>query len=268
MIEYYTQFWTNYFNFQGRARRSAYWYAFLMNIIIATVLSVLKTMVPQLSFLYGLYGLAALIPGLSLCVRRLHDTGRSGLWLLAGLLPSVVIEFLILFGGYSAALFIGRHMLIVSLIALIPAIVLLVFFCQDSDHQNYYGPNPKYHYDTEPENAYTVGPQSRPATGSSFYKAAGEQQPSRIFHDEEGITPRPVNSFYKVAEEQQPSKIFHDEEDIAPRPVNSFYKAAGEQQPSKIFHDEEDITPRPVNSFYKGTADGSQSRAIFHDDEN
>ena len=145
MLNYYTEFWTNYFDFQGRARRSAYWYTWLMNIIVITILSVLKTSIPQLTILYGAYGLAALIPQLSISVRRLHDTGRSGLWLLLGALPAAGLIFLTFFGGYSVVAFVARHMILVTLIALAPTAVLIFFFCKDSDLDNYYGQSPKYH---------------------------------------------------------------------------------------------------------------------------
>lgn len=210
MIEYYTEFWKNYFNFQGRARRSEYWYTWLMNIIIITVLSVLKAFVPKLSFLYGLYGLAVLIPQISLSVRRLHDTGKSGLWLLAGLLPAAAIELLILFGGYSVVFFVGSHPVLVSLVALIPVIVLIVFFCQDSDSDNYYGPSPKYSSESEPmEHSYA-------ATESSFYKRDESQAVP---------PPAPERSFYnKPKVEETPKKGFYNRDKIEPKQERSFYK--------------------------------------------
>jgi uncharacterized membrane protein YhaH (DUF805 family) len=61
----------------------------------------------------GILQLALLIPTLAVGARRLHDTGRSGWWLLIGLIPIV---------GW---------------------IILLVFFVQDSQPANQYGPNPK-----------------------------------------------------------------------------------------------------------------------------
>jgi len=64
--------------------------------------------------LVGIYALASVVPSMSLSVRRLHDTGRSGWWLLIGLVP--------LFGG----------------------IVLFVFTVLDSEPgPNLYGPDPK-----------------------------------------------------------------------------------------------------------------------------
>jgi uncharacterized membrane protein YhaH (DUF805 family) len=109
-----------YADFSGRARRSEYWYFLLFYMLILIALSVVDVVMGWFStdagvgVLSGIYTLALLIPSLSVSVRRLHDTDRSGWWLLIGLLP--------LIGG----------------------IVLLVFFVQDSQAgANRFGPNPK-----------------------------------------------------------------------------------------------------------------------------
>jgi uncharacterized membrane protein YhaH (DUF805 family) len=100
--------------FNGRARRKEYWMFFLFNIIIAVVLGIVEGIVGGPGVLGALYGLAVLLPGIGVSIRRLHDTDRSGWWLLIGLVP------------------------------LIGAIVLLVFFVQDSQAaENQHGPNPK-----------------------------------------------------------------------------------------------------------------------------
>lgn len=111
----------NYVGFTGRSRRSEYWYFTLFYLVIAIVLSVLDSIVfggsgegkgtPVLS---GLFMLAMLLPSIAVGIRRLHDTDRSGWWLLIGLVP------------------------------LIGFIVLIVFFVQDSKPgDNRFGPNPK-----------------------------------------------------------------------------------------------------------------------------
>lgn len=105
-----------YANFDGRARRSEYWFFFLFVLLASIVLSFLGGMlgVPRLArTLYGLFVLVIFVPSLSLIWRRLHDTGRSGLWFLLTFIP------------------IGQ-------------IVLLILFCLDSQPgENEYGPNPK-----------------------------------------------------------------------------------------------------------------------------
>lgn len=109
-----------YVDFNGRARRKEYWFFVLFNLIISCVLSAIDVFIGTYSvsagvgLLAGLYALAVLLPGIGVTVRRLHDTGRSGWWILIALVPLV---------GW---------------------IVLLVFMLIDSQPgTNAYGPNPK-----------------------------------------------------------------------------------------------------------------------------
>lgn len=116
---WYLEVLKKYAVFNGRARRKEYWMFVLFNLIIAFALGLIEGfagIAPEIdqSILANLYTLVVLIPSIAVSVRRLHDTGRSGWWLLIGLVP------------------------------LIGAIVLLVFMVQDSKlGQNQYGPNPK-----------------------------------------------------------------------------------------------------------------------------
>lgn len=106
-MDWYLKALKNYVNFEGRARRKEYWFFVLINAIVSTVLSIL--LLP----LSWLYSVAVFLPSLAVTVRRLHDIGRSGWWILIGLIPIV---------GF---------------------IVLLVFMFTDSVDDNHYGPNPK-----------------------------------------------------------------------------------------------------------------------------
>ncbi|MBI3916739.1 MAG: DUF805 domain-containing protein [Betaproteobacteria bacterium] len=113
-MNWYLDVLKKYAVFNGRARRKEYWMFFLFNIIIMVVLGIVEGIFGGPGVLGALYGLAVLLPGIGVSIRRLHDTDRSGWWLLIGLVP------------------------------LIGAIVLLVFFVQDSQAaENQYGPNPK-----------------------------------------------------------------------------------------------------------------------------
>jgi uncharacterized membrane protein YhaH (DUF805 family) len=104
---------TQYVGFSGRARRSEYWFFVLFNILVSIVASIIGGLI-KFPLLATLVSLALLLPALAVSVRRLHDTGRTGWWLLIGLIP------------------------------LVGLIVLIVFFVQDSNPgQNAYGPNPK-----------------------------------------------------------------------------------------------------------------------------
>lgn len=124
MINYWKNAITkNYANFNGRARRSEYWYYTLMNIILIIGLQVLIFLAAMsqlgvvsmiLGAVYLIYALGTLVPSLAVAVRRLHDVGKSGWFIL------------------------------ISLIPLIGGIWLLVLMCTDSmPGENEYGPNPK-----------------------------------------------------------------------------------------------------------------------------
>lgn len=118
-MNWYLKVLKQYVDFNGRARRKEYWMYTLFNIIalvIASVLDRVLGMAGELGYgpVYGLYALATLLPSLGVCVRRLHDTDRSGWWVLIGLVP------------------------------IIGAIVLLVFMVSEGTRgDNAYGPDPK-----------------------------------------------------------------------------------------------------------------------------
>jgi uncharacterized membrane protein YhaH (DUF805 family) len=113
-MNWYLAVLKKYAVFSGRARRKEYWLFVLFNLIITFVLGFVEGLAGGPGVVGMLYSLAVFIPGIAVSVRRLHDTGRSGWWLLIGLIP------------------------------LIGAIVLLVFVIQDGKPgQNQYGANPK-----------------------------------------------------------------------------------------------------------------------------
>ncbi|MYZ09002.1 DUF805 domain-containing protein [Streptomyces sp. SID2999] len=113
-MHWYVDVLKKYAVFSGRARRKEYWMFALFSLIISIVLTILDNAL-DINFLATIYGLAVLLPSLAVGVRRLHDTSRSGWWLLIALIP------------------------------LIGAIVLLVFFVSEGKPEaNEYGPNPKY----------------------------------------------------------------------------------------------------------------------------
>jgi uncharacterized membrane protein YhaH (DUF805 family) len=104
---------TQYATFTGRARRSEFWWFVLFNAMVSVVVSIIGS-AAHTSILSTIVSLALLLPGLAVSVRRLHDTGRSGWWVLLDLVPLV---------GW---------------------IVLLVFCAQDSQPgTNAHGPSPK-----------------------------------------------------------------------------------------------------------------------------
>ena len=104
-----------YATFSGRATRSEYWYVVLFGYLLALLIVLLGMMVDSPELIIGLssvLSLILLVPGLAVCIRRLHDTGRSGWWYLLVLIP-----------------YIG-------------AFALLIIFCLKSSEDNKYGPKP------------------------------------------------------------------------------------------------------------------------------
>jgi uncharacterized membrane protein YhaH (DUF805 family) len=66
----------NYANFDGRARRSEYWWFFLATFLTAIVAMVISPI------LYFIVFLAVIIPSIAVGVRRMHDVGKSGWYIL------------------------------------------------------------------------------------------------------------------------------------------------------------------------------------------
>ena len=119
-MNWYLKVLKQYAVFSGRARRKEYWFFTLFNVLFSVVLSVVDvatgTANPAsgVGLLGGLYALGVFLPSLGVSIRRLHDTDRSGWWLLIVLIP------------------------------LIGAIVLLVFMLLDgTPARNRFGENPR-----------------------------------------------------------------------------------------------------------------------------
>jgi uncharacterized membrane protein YhaH (DUF805 family) len=90
LIENYLAVVKRYVDFDGRARRREYWLFVLCNMIISVVFGILSAITRGsmiIMALSSLYSLAVLLPGLGVSVRRLHDTGKSGLYLFMVLIP-------------------------------------------------------------------------------------------------------------------------------------------------------------------------------------
>jgi uncharacterized membrane protein YhaH (DUF805 family) len=92
----------NYANFSGRARRKEYWSFALINFFIAIIAMAIDNIVgmtfsPEIPYgpVYVIYALAMFVPGLAVAVRRLHDVGKSGWFMLIALIPIIGIIWLI-----------------------------------------------------------------------------------------------------------------------------------------------------------------------------
>ena len=84
-----------YFDFSGRSTRAEFWWWILFGFLVAIVLTIVDNILGT-GVLAGLWGLATLIPGLAVTVRRLHDINKSGWWLLLGFLSWLIIPFIVL----------------------------------------------------------------------------------------------------------------------------------------------------------------------------
>jgi uncharacterized membrane protein YhaH (DUF805 family) len=128
-----------YAQFSGRSQRKEYWMFVLFIVITSIVLSMLDSILGlgggmsrttysngttfgtaanlNGGLLNGVFSLAIIIPSIAVAARRLHDIGKSGWWMLIGLIPLV---------GW---------------------IIVIVWYCMDGTHgPNRFGPDPKGNY--------------------------------------------------------------------------------------------------------------------------
>ena len=101
-MEWYLMVLKKYAEFDGRSRRKEYWMYTLFTLLIYIVLTIVDVSLFKADFggfgvLGGVYSLATLIPGLAVTVRRLHDTNKSGWWILIAFLPLVGALVLLVF---------------------------------------------------------------------------------------------------------------------------------------------------------------------------
>jgi uncharacterized membrane protein YhaH (DUF805 family) len=122
-MAWYLMVWKRYAQFTGRSRRTEYWMFSLIHAAVFVAIEILALALAAVRApgaiifvtftLCFLYAFAALVPYLAVSVRRLHDVGKSGWWMLLSFLPLLDL-------------------------------LLIVFFCFDSELSgNHYGPNPK-----------------------------------------------------------------------------------------------------------------------------
>ena len=156
-----------YADFNGRARRSEYWWFTLINFIITMVL-LICWMVPLVKmaihsedmpdewellrvmfsnpfiYIYSIYYLAVLIPSLAVTVRRLHDIGKSGFWVFLSIGSSLLVTISRGIHGTTMASTTIALMTVINFIALVIAVIFLVWMFTDSQPgENKWGPNPK-----------------------------------------------------------------------------------------------------------------------------
>jgi uncharacterized membrane protein YhaH (DUF805 family) len=108
-IGWYVEAWKKFAVFRGRASRQEYWMFVLFNFVVTFVLGLVDATLSNqngVRLLVGIYALAVIIPSLAAAVRRMHDTGHRGWWLL------------------------------------VPVVNLIFGVSEGERHDNSYGPNP------------------------------------------------------------------------------------------------------------------------------
>ncbi len=100
MVHWYTDVLRRYAEFAGRSDRPEFWWFALINLIVSLVIYAIG--IAAFGYNGGqilgfVYGLATLLPSLGVEIRRLHDTNRSGWWILIALIPLIGVITLIVF---------------------------------------------------------------------------------------------------------------------------------------------------------------------------
>lgn len=142
---------------EGRSRRSEFWWTMLAVGICGVVLNLICGAISH--WLSMIVLIAIIVVTIPLQLRRLHDTGKGNIlvWIMAGIailthILSAVHTSLVKkafssldLSAAQTAETIGIFIIILGLASLVIGIILLVFFCQDSQPgMNQYGPSPKY----------------------------------------------------------------------------------------------------------------------------
>lgn len=161
---------TKIIQFRGRSRRSEFWWTILLITVVEVFVLPIIFYTPFTGILIApLLGLLLELARIPLTFRRLHDTGRSGIW--------CIIDFLLPLGFIAIAVYdisvytiydnssCDHHIydthsmftdlylitsilfkyLVLSIVCLVYKVILIVFLCRDSDKfENEYGPSPKY----------------------------------------------------------------------------------------------------------------------------
>lgn len=149
-----------YFTFSGRAARSEYWWFSLFCAIGGLVFGAMEGLINAVTgtengptLLSGAFSLATFIPSISVGFRRMHDTGRSGLYLFYPVIAVIgLVIFIRLFGsagGLTPDTFIvpdgiaGTIIIVAAVIVLVSPLIVIWWLTRPSQTgQNQYGPNP------------------------------------------------------------------------------------------------------------------------------
>jgi uncharacterized membrane protein YhaH (DUF805 family) len=161
-----------YAEFSGRSRRMEYWMWIVFQFLVGIAFWVLMMVVGGAALigagahspgavmaagggimivgaLWALFGLAMIIPGLAVAVRRLHDTNRSGWWILAPIAGYILVWIGV--GMAASGSSMGSVLATVGmLVAAVLGLTVLVFmFLDGTQGPNRYGPDPKGRADAQ-----------------------------------------------------------------------------------------------------------------------
>jgi uncharacterized membrane protein YhaH (DUF805 family) len=145
-----------YADFNGRAPRAEFWWYILAVIILSVIARIIDGILGihvagPYGLLYLIVAVGLLVPNIAVTVRRLHDTNRTGWWILLPVVPYAVGFFLggaAIMGGAAtgSAMGMGAGMGVAGIFLVIGAVcalVLLVFYCLPGTRgENRYGPDP------------------------------------------------------------------------------------------------------------------------------
>lgn len=149
VISAFTEAFRNYFNVKGRTCRYDYWGFVLVNWLICVLLKIAERIEPSIAYVFLIYALLMLIPGITIFVRRLHDINKGywrwcvlkplGYLLVAGVVCVIIVALGTKF-GMNASLVSGLCYIIVGATALIWGIIIAIFpFLKGNAESNAFG---------------------------------------------------------------------------------------------------------------------------------
>ena len=148
-MKYYLQAFNNYATIKGRMPRNEFWQFMLFNIVfwlLSQMVDQLFVSILSFRFIRFLYQIVLLAPTISAIVRRLHDTGKSGKWLLLlfGIACLSPVIFFLRFVNYGITFGYSSHVITALSVLIILTIVVLIYLLSLAGDKgiNKYGPDP------------------------------------------------------------------------------------------------------------------------------
>lgn len=133
LLKNYVDVMKKFYDYKGRAGRLEFWGFFLINWFIVRALIALSVWQDAFSYLLQFYGIALVVAFAALLARRLHDTGRSALWLLGIILSLVMVSSFV----RQLPVVIGSILNLIAVVSI--CYIVILCFCP-SAKENKYGP--------------------------------------------------------------------------------------------------------------------------------